>query len=133
MDSRISLITLGVKDLENAKAFYIKLGFIPEENESDDIVFLKVGDMKLSLYPFSKLSEDIGVKGEYGNFLGITLAHNVESKEKVDEVIEEARAAGAEIVKEPQDVFWGGYSSYFKDLDGYYWEVAWNPFWKIKK
>ena len=82
----------------------------------------------LSLYPREKLAEDVGIVATGEGFSGVTIAHNEPSKEGVDAVIEQARQAGAKIVKEPQEVFWGGYSGYFEDMDGHLWEVAYNPF-----
>ena len=82
----------------------------------------------LSLYPRDKLAEDITVSHEGSGFRGFALAHNVDSRSAVDETLAEAVAAGAKLIKPGQDVFWGGYSGYFTDPDGFYWEVAWNPY-----
>ncbi|MCK5623620.1 MAG: VOC family protein, partial [Alphaproteobacteria bacterium] len=108
--------------------FYEKgLGLLRKEGP-EGIAFFEMGGTMLSLYPRDKLAEDITVSGQGSGFPGFTLAHNVESPEAVDEVLREAVAAGAELVKPGQKVFWGGYSGYFADPDGFYWEVAWNPF-----
>ncbi|NCS97336.1 MAG: VOC family protein [Candidatus Pacebacteria bacterium] len=127
MNSHISLITLGVKDVEKATLFYEKLGFLVKR--SDGITFISTSQtMMLSLFSFESLAAEAGVSPQRGQFSGMTLAHNVISTEQVDSVIEEARAVGAEITAEPVARAWGGYSGYFKDIDGYVWEVAFNPF-----
>ena len=130
MKAKISLITLGVQDLKKSLTFYHEgLGF-PTHNYKDgeDVVFFKLEGTWLALYPREKLAEDAMIPAEGSGFRGVTLAHNVDSKEKVDEVFQQALSAGATAVKKPQDVFWGGYSGYFGDPDGNLWEVAWNPF-----
>lgn len=128
MKAKMSIVTLGVADLEASRRFYEEgLGF-PREGEEEGIVFFKMEGTWLSLYPKEKLAEDIGIAVEGSGFSGVTIAHNVASKEEVEAVLSHAKEVGATIVKEAQDVFWGGYSGYFQDLDGYLWEVAWNPF-----
>lgn len=130
MKSKIGLITLGVKDVKRAKAFYKGLGFQVhgEDKEEDNMVMFKGEGTWLGLFPREELAKDARVPDSAPGFSGITLAHNEPTKEDVDRVINEARALGAEVVKEAQDVFWGGYSGYFKDLDGHLWEIAMNPF-----
>ena len=129
MKPKISIITLAVADLARAKAFYGKgMGLTPHEASQEEITFYDMNGTWLSLYPREKLAEDVGIAAIGEGFSGVTIAHNEPSKEGVDAVIEQARQAGAKIVKEPQEVFWGGYSGYFKDLDGHLWEVAYNPF-----
>lgn len=129
MKSKISLITLGVTDLATSKKFYQELGFKTHNyKDGDDIVFFKMEGTWFSLFPKEKLAADATVPSEGTGFTGITLAHNVSSKEHVDEVYKEALDAGAKSMKQPQDSFWGGYSGYFADPDGYLWEVAYNPF-----
>ncbi len=128
MKSKIGLITLGVQDLSKAKEFYKGLGFVPKVEDGGDMVMFEAEGTLLGLYPWKLLAEDAQVDEVGKGFQGITLAHLEPTKEGVNRVIEEARTLGAEIVKEPQDVFWGGYSGYFKDLDGHLWEVAMNPF-----
>lgn len=125
MDQRVSLVTLGVADLERAKAFYLALGWRPAL-EVGDTVFFQIGGSALSLWGRDKLAEDSGVQ-DGGGWGGITLAHNVGSPEEVHRVIEEARAAGATIAREPADTFYGGYSGVFVDPEGHPWEVAHNP------
>ncbi len=128
MKPKISIITLGVRDLKRSIAFYRDgLGF-PVESQQDDIIFFKLEGVSLALYPKDKLADDATVANDGSGFSGITLAHCVSSKEKVDETFTAAVNAGAKSVKKPQDVFWGGYSSYIADPDGYLWEIAWNPF-----
>ena len=129
MKPKISIITLGVADLATAKAFYEQgMGLEPRPESQEEITFYDMGGAWLSLYPRDKLAEDVTVAAEGNGFSGVTIAHNEPSKEGVDKVIELARAAGAAIVKEPTEVFWGGYSGYFQDLDNHLWEVAYNPF-----
>ncbi|WRS28481.1 VOC family protein [Oscillospiraceae bacterium MB08-C2-2] len=118
--------------MEKSVQFYRDmLGFqTDEKSNSPQVVFFHTPGTKLELYPLELLAEDISKESPphiAGGFGGITLAYNVEHKEDVDKTIELARSAGAKIVKEPQEVFWGGYHAYFADLDGYYWEVVWGP------
>jgi catechol 2,3-dioxygenase-like lactoylglutathione lyase family enzyme len=129
MNQHLHLITLGVKDLKNSVEFYTKiLGWKPSGGSNDDVVFIQAGGVVLSVYPREKLAEDALVPSEGNGFSGITMAHNVQSEAEVDAIIADLKAKGVKIVKEPQKVFWGGYSSYFADPDGYLWEVAYNPF-----
>jgi uncharacterized glyoxalase superfamily protein PhnB len=124
------MITLGVRDLAAAIDFYEKrLGF-PRMESPPEVAFFTLNGTWLGLYGREALAEDAQVSAEGHGFEALTLAHNVESEKEVDEVVAQAVAAGATLVKEPQKVFWGGYSGYFKDLDGHLWEVAHNPlFW----
>lgn len=129
MQPRISMITLGIKDLERSVRFYRDgLGFPLKEPQSDEVAFFNLNGTWLGLYPWDKLAEDVTISPEGIGFRGVTLAHNVNSKEEVDAVISLAVKAGAKLVKQAQDVFWGGYSGYFSDPDGHLWEIAWNPF-----
>lgn len=129
MQPRISMITLGVADVPRAIAFYEKgLGFPRLDFESDSVAFFTLNGTWLGLYGREALAEDAQVAPGGSGFNGFSLAHNVSSESEVDSVMEQAIAAGAEMVKTPQKVFWGGYSGYFKDLDGHLWEVAHNPF-----
>ena len=129
MNPHITIVTLGVEDLQRAINFYQKgLGF-PRIDNSDNIAFFQLEGIMLGLYPRDKLAEDITISDDGSGFQGFTLAHNVGSPEEVDRTLAEAVEAGAELVKPGQKVFWGGYSGYFKDPDGFYWEVAHNPFW----
>ncbi|GAA0688585.1 VOC family protein [Vreelandella titanicae] len=130
MKPKISLITLGVHDLQRAIRFYREgLGLPEHETDSDEVAFFKMEGAWLSLFPREALSRDIGIADDApSGFSGITLAHNVASQAAVDQVIEQAVAAGAELIKPGEEVFWGGYSGYFRDPEGHYWEVAYNPF-----
>lgn len=111
MKPKISIITLGVADLAKAKAFYENgMGLVPRPESQDEITFYDMNGAWLSLYPKTKLAEDVGISAEGNGFSGVTVAHNEPSKEGVDEVMETARQAGAEIVKEPEEVFWGSNS-----------------------
>ena len=130
MKAKIGLITLGVRDLDRSLRFYRDGLGLPTHNYNPEqgVVFFMMEGSWLALYPRDELAKDVGVSAEGAGFSGITLAHNVASKEEADRVFAEAVAAGATPVKPPQDVFWGGYSGYFADPDGHLWEVAWNPF-----
>ncbi|MCB1819278.1 MAG: VOC family protein [Chromatiaceae bacterium] len=130
MKPRISMITLGVRDLAAATNFYEKgLGF-PRMDSPPEVAFFTLNGTWLGLYGREALAEDAQVTAEGSGFEGFSLAHNVPSEYEVDEVVAQAVAAGARLVKKPQKVVWGGYSGYFKDLDGHLWEVAHNPlFW----
>ena len=130
MKPRISMVTLGVRDLAAAIDFYEKgLGF-PRMESPPEVAFFTLNGTWLGLYGREALAEDARVAAEGTGFEGFSLAHNVSSEKEVGEVVAQAVAAGAVLVKEPQKVFWGGYSAYFKDPDGHLWEVAHNPlFW----
>jgi|SRR5580698_5858384 catechol 2,3-dioxygenase-like lactoylglutathione lyase family enzyme len=131
MKSKISVITLGVKDLPASLKFYRDgLGFTPE-GDTKDIAILKMEGAWLSLYPRESLAQDATVSPEGSGFHGFTMAHNVKSKKEVDDVLAFAVNAGAKLIKPGQDVFWGGYSGYFADPDNFLWEVAWNPFFDL--
>lgn len=128
MKSKISLITLGVSDISRSLHFYRDgLGLITHNyKEGDGVVFFQMDGTWLSIYPKDKLSADAHVSKDGSGFPGFSLARNEGSKEEVDRVFAEALSAGATSVKKPEDVFWGGYSGYFADPDGYLWEVAYN-------
>jgi catechol 2,3-dioxygenase-like lactoylglutathione lyase family enzyme len=130
MEQRISLLTLGVRDLARARAFYEALGWVTVARPDDDVVFFRSRGMILALWDRARLAEDSGVE-DSGGWGGATLAHNVRTPEEVDAVTQEARAAGANIVREPAATFWGGYSAAFTDPDGHPWEIAYNPRWRI--
>ncbi len=131
MEQRVSLVTIGVSDLARARAFYEGLGWVTRAEAGDDVVFFQAGGMVVALWDRAELAEDSGVT-DTGGWGGITLAHNVGTPADVDAVIEEVRAAGADIVREPAETFWGGYSAAFTDPDGHPWEVAHNPRWTIR-
>ena len=130
MQPRISMITLGVRDLAAAIRFYEQGLGLPRRESPPEVAFFTLNGSWLGLYGREALAEDAQVSGEGSGFSGFTLAHNVQTEAEVDAVIAQAVAAGARLVKPPQKVFWGGYSGYFADPDGYLWEVAHNPlFW----
>ena len=128
MKPHITIITLGVKDLQRSIDFYEKGLGLPRKDGPEDIAFFETIGTMLALYPRDKLAEDISISAEGTGFQGFALAQNVAAPAEVDRIIEEAVSAGAELVKPGQKVFWGGYSGYFKDPDGFYWEIAHNPF-----
>jgi hypothetical protein len=128
MQPHITIVGLGVDDLQRAIDFYQKGLGLPRKEGPEDIAFFDMGGTMLSLYPRDKLAGDIGISPKGSGFSGVTLAHNVTSPAAVDAVLQEAVNAGATLVKHGQKVFWGGYSGYFTDPDGHHWEVAHNPF-----
>ena len=129
MKPRISMITLGVRDLARAVTFYEELGF-PRMDSPPEVAFFTLNGTWLGLYGREALAEDAKVSSEGNGFESFTIAHNVHSEAEVDEVIALAAQAGASVMKQPEKVFWGGYSGYFADPDGHLWEVAYNPhFW----
>ena len=130
MRQRVSLITLGVRDLERARRFYEALGWETGAEPDDDVVFFQAGDMILALWDRAKLAEDSCVE-DSGGWGGATLALCLGSREEVDAATDEARAAGATIGREPDETFWGGYSSVFIDPEGHPWEIAHNPRWTL--
>lgn len=131
MDQRVSLVTLGVADIAAARAFYERLGWTASNASTDDVVFFQAGPMVVGLYPFDKLAGDASAEPAGSGSAAVTLALNTASPEAVDTVLAQAEAAGATIAKPARKVFWGGYSGYFRDPDGHYWEVAHNPFWPL--
>jgi catechol 2,3-dioxygenase-like lactoylglutathione lyase family enzyme len=130
VEQRLSLITLGVSDLARARAFYEALGWSTNAAADDDVVFFQAAGMIVALWDRALLAEDSGVS-DAGGWGGVTLAYNVRAPADVDAVIEEARAAGARIAREPAETFWGGYSGAFVDPDGHPWEIAHNPRWTV--
>ena len=134
MEPRLSLITLGVRDLEASVRFYRDgLGLPTTWGVEKGVVFFQTRGTCLALYPIGELAADVGwsaeaVEGPRPRFSGITLAHNVREREEVDEVLRQAEAAGGKIERPAHDTFWGGYGGYFSDPDGHLWEVAWGAF-----
>ncbi len=136
MQPSISVITLGVNDLEASLRFYrdglglATEGIVGQEFEHGAVVFfqLKAG-LRLALWQRSSIAHDTGLPVSATSATDLTLGHNVASKADVDIVMDTAQAAGAMIIKPAQDTFWGGYSGYFQDPDGHLWEAVWNPFW----
>ena len=128
---RISMITLGVTNIEKSVIFYKEgLGF-PQMDSPPEVAFFTLNGSWLGLYPYNALADDAMVSSKGSGFNGFTLAHNVASEAEVENVIDQALFAGATLSKAAQKASWGGYSGYFKDLDGYLWEVAYNPFFWI--
>ena len=128
MEPRISIITLGVTDLPRSVKFYRDgLGLPLFDENTESIAFFQNRGTWLALYPRESLATDVGISADGSGFSGVTLAHNVRTREEVDALLEVAVAAGATLVKPAEDTFWGGYSGYFADPEGYLWEVAWNP------
>jgi uncharacterized protein len=132
MDQRLSVVTLGVRDLARSRAFYEALGWKTGAGPDDDVVFFQAGALIVALWSRESLAEDSAVE-DTGGWGGITLAHNVDAPEDVDAVIAEAEAAGATIGRPGAATFWGGYSGVFIDPDGHPWEVAHNPHWTLGK
>jgi uncharacterized protein len=129
---RVTLITLGARDLARARRFYEALGWTTGAGPDDDVVFFQAGGLVVALWSRESLAEDSTVE-DTGGWGGITLAHNVGSPEDVDAVIAEADAAGATIGRPGAPTFWGGYSGLFVDPDGHPWEVAHNPHWTLQE
>jgi len=133
MEPRVSIITLGVSDLERACQFYQKMGFPTSSKPESGIIFFQTGGVCVALYPLDKLAEDVSPQfaAKKAGFSGVTLAHNTKQKQQVDETLALAEQSGGKIEKPAQDVFWGGYSGYFSDPDGHLWEVAYADFWQF--
>lgn len=137
MKPRITLVTLGVDDLEAAVRFYrdgLGLpteGIIGKDIEHGAVAFFELqGGLRLGLWPRASIAFDSGLPQQPRSSTDFTIAHNVNSAQEVDQVLAQVRGAGGEIVKPGHETAWGGYSSYFRDPDGHLWEVAWNPAWK---
>jgi uncharacterized protein len=131
MRQKLNVITLGVSDLHKSVNFFELLGWKKSAASQGDIALFPLGGIVLALYPRKLLAEDITIQDTPTGFSGITLALNTKSEIEVDEVLKQAANLGATIIKPAQKVFWGGYSGYFKDLDGHIFEVAYNPFWPL--
>ena len=126
MEQRISLVTLGVADLARSRRFYEELGW--RGQEAEETVFFQAGGQAVVLWGRNKVAEDAGViDNGIGTFGGVVLAHNVGSRQEVDEVVGAAEAAGATVTKPPAETFYGGYAGFFRDPDGHVWEIACNP------
>jgi catechol 2,3-dioxygenase-like lactoylglutathione lyase family enzyme len=134
MEPRISIITLGVSDMDRSFTFYADGLDLPTTGSPDKgIVFFQLSGTCLAIHPREKLAEDVDpeMPPEGEGFSGITIAHNTREKHQVDELLEQAGQAGGRIVKPAQDASWGGYSGYFADPDGHLWEVAWAEAWEF--
>jgi uncharacterized protein len=128
MEPRLTLVTLGVRDLPRMVAFYRDgLGWPMSSMSQDDVAFFRTTGTIIALFGWEALAADAGLSPEGSGFKGFSLAHNVRTRGEVDAVINGAVAAGGTLVKAPEDVFWGGYSGYFADPEGFLWEVAWGP------
>jgi predicted lactoylglutathione lyase len=132
-NARINVITLGVKDIQRSRRFYEDLGFLASSASNEHFVAFQTPGIVFCLYPITLLAEDASVDSNGSGFRGLTVSINVGRKEEVQEILEEAKKCGAAVVKEAQDVFWGGHSGYFTDPDGHFWEIAWNPHWLLKE
>lgn len=134
MRQKLNLITLGVTDFKRAVDFYEKgLGWKKSSASVEELAVFPLGGIVLALHPRNALAEDATIDPTGTGFSGITLSYNARSEEEVDEVLKKVKSLGATIVKPAQKVYWGGYSGYFKDLDGHLFEVAHNPFWELDK
>jgi len=131
MEQRVSIITLGVADLKRSMEFYERLGWRRARVPSDGIVFFQAGGMALALFPRDELAKDAEIAPDGSGFKGISLAYNTRNRAEVNSVLEDAEAAGAKLLKPAQEAVWGGYSGYFSDPDGFLWEVAWNPSFRM--
>jgi catechol 2,3-dioxygenase-like lactoylglutathione lyase family enzyme len=127
MQPRLSLVTLGVTDLEASRVFYEEVLGLPRIATPPGIYFFELGRTWLSLFPREELAKDAEVPEAGSGFRGFTLAHNVRTEIEVDELIAHVERSGGRVVKRPHRADWGGYSGYFADPDGFLWEVAFNP------
>ena len=131
---RMTVITLGVADITRATAFYREIFSTPPITQHEGVTFIPLPGVWLSLYPLKKLAEDIAEEVNLpapNTFRGFSLAYNARSKEEIINIFSRVADAGAHIAKAPQDTFWGGFSGYFTDPDGYYWEVAWGQMFEF--
>ena len=131
MEQRLSLVTLGVANLAQARAFYEAMGWQPAKPDIEGVVFFQLRGMILGLFGREDLARDALLDPEGSGFRGISLAYNTRTPEEVDAELDRAVAAGGKLLKPAQKVFWGGYAGYFTDPDGHLWEVAHNPFWQL--
>ncbi len=132
MRQKLNLITLGVDDFDRAVDFYEKgLGWKKSDKSVESLAVFNLGGIVLALHPRHELAEDVTIDYQPTTFSGLTLSYNAKSEQEVDEVLAQVASLGATIIKPAQKVYWGGYSGYFKDLDGYIFEVAFNPFWEF--
>lgn len=131
MDQRLTLVTLGVADLERSRRFYAALGWREIEPRQNGVAFFQLNGIGLSLFSRAELAKDAGLDDVAAGFAGMTLAHNLRSEADVDGLFAEMVGAGATPIKTPRKVFWGGYSGYVADPDGHLWELAHNPFFPL--
>ena len=132
MEQRISIVTLGVKDLAASKRFYLDALGWKAVFENKEIIFFQVGGMIFALFLREKLAEDFQVDAASFGRATVALAYNVRTRSEVGPLMERAASAGATILKSAREASWGGYSGYFADPDGFAWEIAWNPSWSMK-
>jgi len=131
MDQRMSFITLGVRDLDAMKAFYNNVfGWIPLK-DSDGIVFYKMNGFVLALYPSVELAEEVNTANDGNGFKQFSMSINFKSEQEVDAIFNSLQQKGAKVVRSPEKVFWGGYRGYIADVEGNYWELAYNPFLEL--
>ena len=134
MKPRINLVTLGVSDVAASRAFYQRLGFVASPAGNDEVAFFDANGTVLAIFGHDALAHDAHVESRpMPPFRGVSLAWNAADEAEVDQIIAHALACGAQLVKPPQKVFWGGYSGYFSDPDGHLWEVAHNPFFPLSE
>lgn len=132
MRQKLNLITLGTEDFSRSLDFYEKgLGWKKSEKSMDGLALFDLGGIILALHPREELAADTSLPYQPSTFSGLTISHNTRSEKEVDDILEKVAALGGTIVKRAQKVYWGGYSGYFKDLDGHLFEVAYNPFWEL--
>lgn len=132
MRQKLNLITLGVDNFEKSLNFYEKgLGWKKSDKSMDELALFPLGGITLALHPRNELADDTTLKYQPTEFSGLTISYNTTSEKEVDDILKQVAELGATIIKPAQKVFWGGYSGYFKDLDGYLFEVAYNPFWDL--
>ncbi len=131
MEQRLSLVTLGVRDLAVSRAFYRRLGWKESPPSNEDVAFFQCGGLIFGLWSRDALAKDAGIEAPAGGFANVSLAHNVRTRDEVDAALNEAKDAGATILRPGRQASWGGYTGYFADPDGFAWEVAWNPGFEI--
>ncbi len=133
MEQRLSIVTLGVADVAVSRKFYEQLGWKASFVGDEQIAFFQAGGIVFSLYSLEEMARETGLAGDGGGRSSVALAHNVRHKEDVDTVLAEAEQAGATLLKPAEEKFWGGYSGFFADPEGYAWEVAWNPGFELRE
>jgi len=131
MEQRVSLITLGVANLNRSRDFYERLGWRKSMAKAEGVVFFQAGGMAVALFPRDELARDANIAPQGDGFKGMSLAYNARTRAEVDAVLKDAEGAGGRLLKPAQEAFWGGYSGYFADPDDFLWEVAWNPSFPI--
>ncbi|HEU5166272.1 MAG TPA: VOC family protein [Chitinophagaceae bacterium] len=132
MRQKLNLITLGVDNFKKSLDFYEKgLGWRKSDKSMDGLALFPLGGIVLALHPRQELADDTTLKYQATEFSGLTISYNTKSEKEVDDILQQVAKLGATIVKPAQKVYWGGYSGYFKDLDGHLFEVAYNPFWEL--